>query len=353
MITQEYALSHKDEYAVLSTNVTRNTLITVSVLEEPSNFPASLDLTNCLTIGQVLDYSRVIVDCASLTPLTTSIINTYKHQKTYYEEDTSKTIEYITLPNTQDQVGGTYQIADPTWRSSPAHDIKQADIIHWHKMQNLTLTADDIGEKIAPLNDNQLIPIEYLPSYVDDVIEGYYNDQDGNFYQNQNYSNLINGERSKIYIDLNSNKSYRFASDAYVLISGGIDSNLITLDTLTEAISDFVTGEDVANLIEQAISQTFTVRSISSETITVSANDDYAFNIRTAIPSIEGYVPLSIAGYKLSAGEVSLNKLCLNEGYVEAAGTILLNGESSFDITFDIYYVLETKFIPQAEEVGY
>lgn len=65
-----------------------------------------------------------------------------------------------------------------------------------------------------------LIPSDYLPSYVDDVIEGYYHN--ANFYKDKSgttYSNQINGETGKIYTDLDTNKIYRWSGSKFVVIS--------------------------------------------------------------------------------------------------------------------------------------
>ena len=64
------------------------------------------------------------------------------------------------------------------------------------------------------------IPSANLPSYVDDVIEGYYNG--GKFYKTVSdgtYSNEITGEAGKIYTDLLTNKIYRWGGTAYAVIS--------------------------------------------------------------------------------------------------------------------------------------
>lgn len=81
---------------------------------------------------------------------------------------------------------------------------------------------------IAGLDANGLIPAEHLPSYVDDVVEAY-------FYEGAMYSdaevnddgeitsveedNKLTGERSKIYIDIPTNASYRFGGTVYVPIT--------------------------------------------------------------------------------------------------------------------------------------
>lgn len=76
-----------------------------------------------------------------------------------------------------------------------------------------------IGAKngVASLDANGIIPASQLPSYVDDVIEGYYNA--GKFYKEEAHTTAITGESGKIYVDLTTLKTYRWSGTAYVVIS--------------------------------------------------------------------------------------------------------------------------------------
>lgn len=69
-----------------------------------------------------------------------------------------------------------------------------------------------------------VIDASHLPSYVDDVIEGYYSSS--KFYKTKNsdgtYATEITGEAGKIYVNLNDNKTYRWSGSAYVVISDTI-----------------------------------------------------------------------------------------------------------------------------------
>lgn len=92
-------------------------------------------------------------------------------------------------------------------------------------------TTDSNGTIIglATLDENGLVPSAQLPSYVDDVIEGYLNSTDGKFYTTKTpgaeegdpatYSGEITGEGSKIYVDLDTLNTYRWSGTAYVMIS--------------------------------------------------------------------------------------------------------------------------------------
>ena len=70
---------------------------------------------------------------------------------------------------------------------------------------------------VAELDANGKVPIAQLPSFVDDVIEGYlYN---GAFYEDSAHQTLITPQDGKIYIDLTTEKTYRWSGSAYVEIS--------------------------------------------------------------------------------------------------------------------------------------
>lgn len=70
---------------------------------------------------------------------------------------------------------------------------------------------------LAELDSNGRVPSNQLPSYVDDVIEGYlYNSK---FYKESAHTTEITGETGKIYIDLTSNKTYRWSGSAFSVIS--------------------------------------------------------------------------------------------------------------------------------------
>ena len=98
----------------------------------------------------------------------------------------------------------------------------------------------------------------FLPSYVDDVIEGYYNEN--NFYVDDTLTTLIEGERSKIYVDLSSNKSYRWSGSTYIEIASSmkfsttIDKNASDEDVpTTKTVYNFV--ETSKAQVQQALSE--------------------------------------------------------------------------------------------------
>ena len=74
---------------------------------------------------------------------------------------------------------------------------------------------------LTELDSTGKVPAAQLPSYVDDVIDGYLSS--GKFYTTKGsdgtYSGEITGESGKIYIDLNTSKTYRWSGSAYAVIS--------------------------------------------------------------------------------------------------------------------------------------
>ena len=73
---------------------------------------------------------------------------------------------------------------------------------------------------IAPLDSNGKVPADKLPSYMDDVVEGYY--YNGAFYSDSGHTTAITGESGKIYVDITSGEngaSYRWSGSQYTMIS--------------------------------------------------------------------------------------------------------------------------------------
>lgn len=75
---------------------------------------------------------------------------------------------------------------------------------------------------LAELDSTGKVPAAQLPSYVDDVIEGYKSGAD--FYEDSAHtaSKKITGEGGKIYVDLHTNVTYRWSGTAFVEISASL-----------------------------------------------------------------------------------------------------------------------------------
>lgn len=91
-------------------------------------------------------------------------------------------------------------------------------------------TEKGVANGIATLDSSGKVPSSQLPSYVDDVLEGY--SHNGQFYatltpgeegEPDTYSDLITPETGKIYVDKATNNTFRWSGSAYIMIgsSGG------------------------------------------------------------------------------------------------------------------------------------
>ena len=127
--------------------------------------------------------------------------------------------------------------------------------------------------------NNGKIPDTYLPSYVDDVIEGYYNSQDGKFYEDSAYTTEITGERGKIYVSLDTNTCYRWSGTVFVAItSGGVVYSAgtgIDIDANNEISVDGTEVALLADLADVATSGAYSDLSGTPNLATVATSGDY------------------------------------------------------------------------------
>lgn len=97
-----------------------------------------------------------------------------------------------------------------------------SDVYSWAKQSSKpSYTISEVSGNLPASRISGVIDAAHLPSYVDDVIEGYLNG--GKFYTTKSssgaYSGEIKAEAGKIYVDLSNNKTYRWSGSAYVVIS--------------------------------------------------------------------------------------------------------------------------------------
>ena len=83
----------------------------------------------------------------------------------------------------------------------------------------IAATEKGANSGVATLDATGKVPASQLPSFVDDVLEGYLNATDGKFYEENTYTTEIPAEGGKIYVDLATGKTYRWGGSAYAVIS--------------------------------------------------------------------------------------------------------------------------------------
>lgn len=94
---------------------------------------------------------------------------------------------------------------------------------------DITLSANDVkaipvsqkgvANGVASLGDDGKVISAQLPSFVDDVLEGYVADDLATFYKDSKKSSAYTAEAGKIYVDLTNNKTYRWSGSKYTVIS--------------------------------------------------------------------------------------------------------------------------------------
>ena len=164
----------------------------------------------------------------------------------------------------------------------------------------------------ATLDSSGHVPSSQLPSYVDDVIEGYYSN--GNFYSDSAKTKKITGEGGKIYTDLATNKTYRWGGTAWVEISKSLaigetagtaydgakgaknasDISLLKTDVSTLKTDNTQNKKDITNLKanvsgiqSQVDTNSNNIGLLNTDVITLKTN------VYTKTESDEKYVPAS------------------------------------------------------------
>ena len=106
--------------------------------------------------------------------------------------------------------------ADTDLQSALNDEISRAVEVELSKINS---SEKGVANGIATLDGTGIVPESQLPSYVDDVIEGYYNNANGKFYKESAYTTEIVGETGKIYVSLDTNIAYRWSGTVFVPIS--------------------------------------------------------------------------------------------------------------------------------------
>lgn len=121
------------------------------------------------------------------------------------------------------ETGANKTIVDTALDASSTNPVQNKVI--FTALNNKLNTSDfnamkGVTNGLATLDSTGKVPSSQLPSYVDDVIEGYY--YNSKFYKEESHTNEITGESGKIYTDLDKNKTYRWSGTIYTEISASL-----------------------------------------------------------------------------------------------------------------------------------
>lgn len=104
--------------------------------------------------------------------------------------------------------------------NSHAHSIENVTNLQAALDAKIAATTKGSANGVAELDSTGKVPASQLPSFVDDVVEGYLNA--GKLYKESTHISAIEGETGKIYVDLHTQKIYRWSGSAFVVISDTI-----------------------------------------------------------------------------------------------------------------------------------
>lgn len=149
------------------------------------------------------------------------------------------------------------------------------------KLEELEAKIDAKANVDALLEGGKIKP-SLLPSYVDDVIEGYLNNN--KFYKTRTtgaegsytYDNQIESEEGKIYVDLATNIQYRFSGTIFSNISSGVIDDTATNSEITTYSSKKI-EQLVSNKTEIDDSSNTETKTLSSKKI----KDDFQTKVIT------------------------------------------------------------------------
>lgn len=156
----------------------------------------------------------------------------------------------------------------------------------------------------ADLDESNKVPSSQLPSYVDDVIEGYYNTTDGKFYEDDQYTTEIEGEHGKIYVSLDTDKSYRWSTVFIEIVSGGSGTISRSITAAidvggVEAGDTFVQGTSYDDMWDALLNPTL-YPTFTAPSVAMSYNADTYYVVK-------GTVPARTANLIYNAGAITLN----------------------------------------------
>ena len=183
----------------------------------------------------------------------------------------------------------------PLYDGSPATkkyvDDKVQELGVYTDSNFLDVTQKGSAGGVASLDNTGKVPSSQLPSYVDDVVEGYY--YNGKFYTDSAHTQLITPETGKIYVDIDTSKAYRWSGSTYVEISQSTIHKYVQQITIPAKNSNYTTTithnlhtQDVLFSVYNASNQlvmvdgtAFSTNQISLSFYGVYSNNEQTFKI--------------------------------------------------------------------------
>lgn len=211
-----------------------------------------------------------------------------------------------------------------------------------------------VANGVATLDSSGLIPSNQLPSYVDDVVEGYYNSTDNKFYKEETHTTVLTGEDGKIYVDIPSNHSFRYApaSQAYIKIDDAVstseralkdsDGNDInaTYEKKTDAVASLSKKADKSTTLSgYGITDAYTKTEVDTK-LDTKADSSYVSGqfetINTNINTINNSISENSNNIQALRSDMNTNILSITTRVSTAESNILANKASIANINKQI-----------------
>lgn len=192
----------------------------------------------------------------------------------------------------------------------------KANVSDFNNFKNLK------GQKngLAELDSAGKVPSSQLPSYVDDVIEGYY--YNSKFYKESSHTTEIAGESGKIYTDLGNNKTYRWSGTTYTEIS----ASLALGTTSSTAYPGNLGAANAANIT--------TLQSAKIDKSILTTKGDIIYASETGIPTrlgigTNGKVLKVVSGVPSWADDINTHNAHIIYSGTKSDGTNISSGTAS------------------------
>lgn len=212
-----------------------------------------------------------------------------------------------TIPSGTTSVSGLVQLSSSTSSTSTTLAATPSAVKSAYDLAAgaIPLTQKGAANGVATLDASGLIPTNQLPSYVDDVLE---------------FANLAGfpatGETGKIYVALDTNKTYRWSGSAYVWINS-IAGNADTATKLLTARTIAATGDATWSVTFDGSANVSAALTLASSGVSPGTYFSTTVNSKGLVTA--GSNPTTLSGFGITDGVSSTaNSLPVTHGNISS-----------------------------------
>lgn len=212
-----------------------------------------------------------------------------------------------TIPSGTTSVSGLVQLSSSTSSTSTTLAATPSAVKSAYDLAAgaIPLTQKGAANGVATLDASGLIPTNQLPSYVDDVLE---------------FANLagfpVTGETGKIYVALDTNKTYRWSGSAYTWINS-IAGNADTATKLITARTIAATGDATWSVTFDGSANASSALTLASSGVSPGTYFSTTVNSKGLVTA--GSNPTTLSGFGITDGVSSTaNSLPVTHGNISS-----------------------------------